>query len=579
MGGQTLGDTKMVRRRMLPLALIGLVAVLALLAFFGTTGGATYEGSEKCGVCHDDMLEQWEDTMHGIDFATEWMRSGNITNKYTYSGGNDTTGEIGSCASCHVVAYGEESGFDPDLAWNDSYNAGSTEGENLHLLRIGCENCHGAGSDHTSSKDAADIIKGEFAFASSCGGNENRECHGGYRQWGNETIPGFAASAHWLNEAPDSAKSRVSCAECRASEGYIARIEGNPWEELPEEGAVWKVTCMACHDPHPEGEENDFQLRLPVDEVCESCHHSTSSFGGEAVHHPQTEMRTGTPGYSYPSTTWMGDVLCVDCHMFSERRVSQGHLMEPNPKACMECHSMYETPEDAEAAIEHVMDRTTTALEPAIESLGAAQEDGTRTGIKGLKDWAVGNESAEGDLWTAALELAYSEAHWDLTMIEADKSGGFHNPVWAMGLIAGSVDRIEMIEMEMNIGGVDGTVNWIKKDVVGDAIEGAVIKNAAGETMATTDVDGKYFFWAPAQNLAYTIHDDAGMLIGTSMIEATPQANMTKDITVEKQSGGDDDTDPDETEGMTTISWVLLGVVIVLVLLLVVMAMKGGKEE
>ncbi len=95
--------------------------------------------------------------------------------------------------------------------------------------------------------------------------------------------------------------------------------------------------------------------------------------------------------------------------------------------------------------------------------------------------------------------------------------------------------------------------------------------------MATTDVEGAYFFWAPADDVCYNIFDVDGKLIGAKVMGADAQANVTKDISLVKQStdGGEEEEDA----AMTTISWVLLGVVIVLVLLLVVMAMKGGSEE
>jgi len=560
-------------RRLTLLILIGFGVILGLLAIAGTMAGqATYEGSDKCANCHDDMVELWENTMHGTDF-TDWDYHGTPhTNKYTLSGGNDTTGMTGSCAPCHVVGYGltDIGGFDPSLPWNDSYNAG-TDGTKTHLLRIGCENCHGPGSDHTSSKDAADINKGEMAFATSCAGpnpEDGAECHAGYRQYGNETIPGFGESAHWVNEAPDSAKTRVSCAQCRATQGFIARIEGDPWEELPEdEDTIWKVTCMACHDPHPEeGQENEFQLRLPADEICEACHYSTSSFGAEEVHHPNKELRDGTPGYGAPQMTWMEDVSCPECHMYSERRVSQGHLFMPNPKACMECHSMYETPEEVTAFIEEEQEEVSEALEPAIAALGVENEDGTRTGIKGIKDWAEAN-----DLWTDALETAYSEAHWDLTMIEADGSMGFHNPEWCLALIAASVDRINMIEDEMDVGGVSGTLEWKG----GNAIEGAMIKDSMGTTVATTDADGAFFFYAPADAMTYTIYNDKSELIGATTIGATALTNVTlAAVTLEKQTTEDDDGDGG---GLDSLSYVFIGIIILLVIILVVVAMMGKK--
>jgi len=573
---------------MLPLALVGLVAVLALLAFMGTTGGATYEGSEKCGVCHEGMLEDWEGTMHGIDFSA-WDYNDEPTNKYTYGGGNTTTGMVGSCAECHVVGYDDvaNGGFDPSLPWNDTYNAGDTEGENLHLLRIGCENCHGPGSDHTSSKSPDDIRTDIYTFSDTCG-NDELGCHGDGRQWGNDTLNGYATSDHYLNEAPSYAQS-ASCALCRATQGFIdGQVNGEPWEELPEDvDIIWRVTCFACHDPHPaEDEHMSFQLRMEPEDLCVACHRTTSSFGTEEVHHPQKQYREADPVYTAEPSIWMEDVECVECHMYGSGRgtpneeFKMGHSWVPHMEACMECHSMYETPEDARAAVDHIQHRFHEAIEPAMVRLGAEADDGSLTGIKGLKAWAVGNESAAGDLWTDALELAYSEAHWDLTFAEHDASGSFHNPQLGMDMVAGSLERIEMIEEAMFIGGVSGAVNWIKKEVKGDAIVGTKIFNNAGDLVATTDAEGNYFFWASAIPQTYIVTDDADVLIGKTIIGATAQQNMTKDLTFVKQTGGDDGNGEEEDdEAMTTISWALLGVVIVLVLLLVVMAMKGGSEE
>jgi hypothetical protein len=191
----------------------------------------------------------------------------------------------------------------------------------------------------------------------------------------------------------------------------------------------------------------------------------------------------------------------------------------------------------------------------------------------GLKRWAQGNESVAGELWTDALELAYSEVHWDVTMAEADASQGFHNPMLVEDIVEGSWERIEMIEEAMAIGGVSGTLTWEKS---GDAIEGAALKDCNEVTVATTDADGAYFFWAPEENLAYTIYDTDGALIGTAMIGATAQQNATKDISLVKVSGGED---PDgEEEGLTTLSYVFIGIIIVLIIILVATSMMGKKE-
>jgi predicted CXXCH cytochrome family protein len=573
-----MGEARRVRKLTM-YALIGFVALLGLLALSGTIGGqATYEGSGRCGDCHDDMLENWEATMHGIDFAEDWLYHDEPTNKYTLGGGNTTTGMTGYCTECHTVGYGETDigGFDPEKAWNDTYNAGEDE-DNLHLLRIGCENCHGPGSDHTSSKDAADIDRSLYSYSTSCG-NDGRGCHGDGRQWGNDTLSGYAMSDHLQNEAPAYAQ-RASCAICRSTQGFISHVEGEDWEEIPEDvDVIWRVTCLACHDPHPEeGEEHSFQLRMEPEDLCVECHKSTSSFGTEHVHHPQKQFRVADPVYTTTATTWMGEVECVNCHMFQSGRgtpndeFKMGHSFAPHMEACLDCHSMYETPEDARAAVDHVQHRFHEALEPVVEGLGVENDDGTFTGIKALKRWAQGNESTPGDLWTDELELAYSEAHWDVTMAEADASQGFHNPMLVEGIATGAMERIEMIEEAMAVGGVTGKLTWKG----GGAIEGAYLTDCMGNTVASTDTEGAYFFWASDMDQAYLIYDSEANMIGSAMIGSTAQQNVTKDIELEKPAEGDGDGDD---EALNTLSYVFIGIIVVLIIILIATSMMGKKE-
>ncbi|MCJ2540709.1 MAG: hypothetical protein LN414_05520, partial [Candidatus Thermoplasmatota archaeon] len=143
-----------------------------------------------------------------------------------------------------------------------------------------------------------------------------------------------------------------------------------------------------------------------------------------------------------------------------------------------------------------------------------------------------------------------------------------------MGMITGSMERIEMIEEAMAVGGVSGTLTWEKS---GDAIEGANLKDSMGTTVATTDAEGAYVFWAPAEEMAYNIYDAESALIGTAMIGGTAQQNATKDISLVKVSGGDDDDDDDD-EGITTLSYVFIGIIVLLIIILIATSMMGKKE-
>ena len=83
-------------------------------------GGLEYAGSESCKQCHEYEYEQWSKKVHAHAYAT--------------------LEKVGSqfdpeCVICHVVGLKYESGF-------------VSEQETSHLKNVGCENCHGPGSEH-----------------------------------------------------------------------------------------------------------------------------------------------------------------------------------------------------------------------------------------------------------------------------------------------------------------------------------------------------------------------------------------------------------------------------------------------
>ncbi|HPD45963.1 MAG TPA: cytochrome c family protein [Anaerohalosphaeraceae bacterium] len=83
-------------------------------------GGLKYLGSDTCRSCHDYEYEKWSTNAHAHAY--------------------ETLVKVGSqhdpeCVRCHVVGFGYESGF-------------ITEESAQDLRDVGCEVCHGPGSDH-----------------------------------------------------------------------------------------------------------------------------------------------------------------------------------------------------------------------------------------------------------------------------------------------------------------------------------------------------------------------------------------------------------------------------------------------
>jgi hypothetical protein len=405
------------------------VILFTLNAVYADQYSATYTGTETCTStpCHEGIFNGWNDTFHGIDF-TVWDYHGSPTNKYTYAGGG--------CISCHVIGYNQTSigGYDPAYAWNST--------ENEDLLGIGCEDCHGPGTEHLSSYLASDMNQVIDPLAGSCGGTVDAGCHAGARQYGNETIDGWSASAHSTGVAGYA--QRLACSHCMSTEGFIATAEGNPLTSLPDD-VTWKQTCGACHDLHPDPGQTTYeaQLRLPAEEICGTCHRSTSEFGSESIHHPTNEIREGNVGVGVNNTTYMPDVSCYECHMWSTghgtpaAEAEQGHMMEPRAEACVVCHEVNGT------ALPVYNVTTAQAKIDELHANFTATHDAVEPNIESMKE----NKSIiEGTyLWTPEIEDAYYEACWNFGLAAENGGNGNHNPEYSEELMQDANTKALMV--------------------------------------------------------------------------------------------------------------------------------------
>jgi hypothetical protein len=84
--------------------------------------GATYVGSDRCAPCHAEVYRAWSESPHAR--AVE-----------TLAGAKKD--EDPACLTCHTTGYGELSG----------YRGKGTPGH----AGVGCESCHGPGSDHVAA--------------------------------------------------------------------------------------------------------------------------------------------------------------------------------------------------------------------------------------------------------------------------------------------------------------------------------------------------------------------------------------------------------------------------------------------
>ncbi len=91
---------------------------------FSLPNDLKYTGSESCEDCHDYEYDKWSQKAHADAYAT-LERVGSQLDP--------------ECVSCHVVGMEYESGF-------------VSEQKTGHMKNVGCENCHGPGSEHIKSE-------------------------------------------------------------------------------------------------------------------------------------------------------------------------------------------------------------------------------------------------------------------------------------------------------------------------------------------------------------------------------------------------------------------------------------------
>jgi len=178
-----------------------------------------------------------------------------------------------------------------------------------HEWNVGCETCHGAGSNHVAQPKLFNILnpaRQNFVQANdtciqchSQGQPLTNPIKGQYYDWAVGYHAGLKLSDYWKLE--EHKLGETSFTHFPDGTAHKTRMQGNDFVQslMYSRG----VTCFSCHDPH--GTENQAMLRKPVKEICSSCH----SVGNQNGPHTATlEEHTHHPASSPGSQ-------CVACHM------------------------------------------------------------------------------------------------------------------------------------------------------------------------------------------------------------------------------------------------------------------------
>jgi predicted CXXCH cytochrome family protein len=174
---------------------------------------------------------------------------------------------------------------------------------------VGCERCHGPGSEHVKQPTPSNIINA--ARMSYVPANDTCiQCHsqgrprenpiaGKYYDWPVGYEVTGKLSDHWkLEEHTLGATTFTHFADGTAHKN---RMQGNDF--VTSLMYTHGVTCFTCHDVH--GTEYDGNLRKPANVLCLDCHGPTSPNG---PHSPTIAQHT----HHKPDTAGSE---CISCHM------------------------------------------------------------------------------------------------------------------------------------------------------------------------------------------------------------------------------------------------------------------------
>ncbi len=360
----------------------------------------------------------------------------------------------------------------------------------VKFATIGCENCHGAGSNHPSAQSGAQFKTMATYEAGVCS-----QCHG--ESQGVQYETSLHSEAIWSNSFAQGSTSQNNslnnCIRCHDAKGYINFTNGTTTNTTGMTRSMHvAITCQTCHDPH--GSANEYNLRNSpsssdtlgngfaytsggLGKLCMDCHkarrdnvsyQSTNISSTWGPHHSvQTDNLLGKNAveFSGPYLTNAHQMVltdaCVTCHMTLLPDTSVTNLNKvgahtfrlKNPDTgyehtggCVNCHGQKSSFDDFMASSDYDKDGT-------IESI-PSEVQGALMNIRMLLP-PVGVDSIS---WTgiraSADSVLFKKAYWNYQLIAYDGSNGMHNSKFAFDVLTQTQNALGFVSVDQEPTGV-----------------------------------------------------------------------------------------------------------------------------